>query len=128
MSLDAVAVVREFWRLMGTNDFFAVRAVLAEGFVLEWPQTDERIRGAENFARVNAEYPAQGRWVFTVNKVVGGTDEAVSDVSVTDGVAQARAISFFEVRGEKITKIVEYWPEAAAAPYDRSHLTDTLTG
>ena len=28
--------VREFWRLMATNDFASVKQVLAEGFVVEW--------------------------------------------------------------------------------------------
>jgi hypothetical protein len=27
---------------MATNDFFSVRAVLAEDFVLEWPQSNEQ--------------------------------------------------------------------------------------
>jgi len=45
LSLDSEDVVREFWRLMSTNDFAAVGDVLAEDFVLEWPQTEERIRG-----------------------------------------------------------------------------------
>jgi hypothetical protein len=53
--VGAVEVVREFWRLMASNDFASVGAVLAPGFVLEWPQTNERIRGAERFARMNVE-------------------------------------------------------------------------
>lgn len=43
---------------------------------------------------MNADYPAQGRWSFTVNRLVGNQSEAVSDVTVTDGVTTARAISF----------------------------------
>ena len=43
----AVEVVREVWRLMASNDFGSVAAVLAPEFVLEWPQSGERIRGAE---------------------------------------------------------------------------------
>jgi len=43
----AAEVAREFWRLMASNDFYSVVAVLAEEFVLEWPQSKERIRGAE---------------------------------------------------------------------------------
>lgn len=124
--MDAAAIVGEFWRLMATNDFSAVGAVLADDFVLDWPQTNERIRGTANFARLNAEYPAHGRWRFVVNRVVGGADEAVSDVSVTDGVAQARAISFFTVSGGKITTIVEYWPEPSVPPYERRHVTEPL--
>ncbi len=56
----AVEVVQESWHLMATNDFFAVCAVLAPEFVLEWPQSQERIRGAERFALMNQEYPAYG--------------------------------------------------------------------
>ena len=40
----AVEVVSEFWRLMATNDFASVAAVLAPEFRLEWPQSKERIR------------------------------------------------------------------------------------
>jgi ketosteroid isomerase-like protein len=37
------AVIREFWRLMATNDFHAVKAVLAPDLVVEWPQSAELI-------------------------------------------------------------------------------------
>lgn len=122
----AVGVAREFWRLMDTNDFDAVGAVLAPEFVLEWPQSRERIRGAERFARMNAEYPAHGPWSFTIHRLVGGEAEAVSDVTVTDGVQTARAISFFEVRVGRITRLVEYWPEPYEAPAHRAHLVERM--
>ncbi|MCX7902602.1 MAG: nuclear transport factor 2 family protein [Burkholderiaceae bacterium] len=125
-SLSVEAVVREFWRLMATNDFHSVKAVLAREFVLEWPQSNERIRGAENFARVNAEYPTKGRWQFRVNRLVQSGSEVVTHVSVTDGTQSAEAISFFEVAGGRITRLVEYWPEPYAPPYDRSHLTEPI--
>ena len=114
------SVVREFWRLMATNDFHAVAAALAPEFVIEWPQSKERIRGAERFARMNAEYPAHGRWQFTINRLVGGASEAVSDVTVTDGVQVARAISFFTIAEGKVVHLVEFWPEPYAAPGNRA--------
>jgi hypothetical protein len=52
---------------MATDDFRLIAAVLDDDFVLEWPQTNERIRGAERFARMNREYPAHGPWRFTIN-------------------------------------------------------------
>jgi len=91
---DACEVVHVFWRLMATNDFYCLKQILAEDFVLEWPQSKERIRGAKTFAQINAEYPANGPWRFTVHRVFGNGEHAVSDVSVTDGVVSARAISF----------------------------------
>lgn len=119
-------VVREFWRLMATNDFHAVAAVLAEDFVLEWPQSKERIRGAERFARMNHEYPAHGRWQFTINRIVGGECEAVSDVTVTDGLQTGRAISFFTVSQGKVARIVEFWPEPYSAHENRAHLVEAI--
>ena len=122
----AVEVVWKFWRLMNSNDFSSVAEVLSEKFVLEWPQSRERIRGAENFARMNAEYPAAGPWSFTVNRMVGGNQSASSVVTVTDGKATAQVISFFIVRMGKIGKLVEYWPEPYDAPAHRSHLVERL--
>ena len=119
-------VVREFWRLMATNDFDSVGAVLAPDFVLEWPQSGERICGPDRFARMNREYPAHGPWRFTVHRVVGGAGEAASDVAVTDGVQTARALSFFTLTGGRIVRLVEFWPEAFDPPANRAHLVERM--
>jgi ketosteroid isomerase-like protein len=119
-------LVLEFWRLMATNDFASTAAVLADDFVLEWPQSKERIRGAENFARMNSEYPAHERWTFEIHRLVADEHHAVTDVSVTDGVQRARAISFFTAVNGKISRLVEYWPEPFQAPVHRSHLVEPM--
>ena len=123
---SAKEIVNEFWRLMSTNDFYSVTAVLSPNFVMEWPQTRERICGAENFARMNAEYPAHGQWQFTINRLVDGEAEAVSDVSVTDGVQSARVISFFTVDQGKILRLVEFWPDPYEPPANRAHLVEIM--
>jgi len=126
MSAGAVEVVQRYWQLMASNDFRSVGSILADDFVLDWPQSNERIRGRENFARMNEEYPAQGKWHFTVNRVVGNDSEAVSDVSVNDGVQKARAISFFSVREGKIVRMIEYWPDPYPALENRKHLVERI--
>ena len=122
--MTAVEVAREFWRLMATNNFSSVASVLADEFVLEWPQTGERIRGAERFVRMNHEYPAKGLWRFTINRLIGAEVEAVSDVTVTDGVRTDRAITFFTVAGGKVTRLVEFWPEPSSPAQNRAHLVE----
>lgn len=122
----AVTCVREFWRLMATNDFAAVAAVLDHDFVLEWPQTRERIHGVANFVLMNQQYPASGAWRFAINRLVGSDAEAVSDVSITDGTQRARAISFFSVEKNKIMRVVEFWPEPYVASADRAHLIEKM--
>lgn len=123
---DPAAVVREFWRLMATNDFHSVRRVLSSDFVLEWPQSRERIRGAEDFARMNSEYPSSGRWRFQLNRLVASGDDVVTHVDVTDGTHVAEAISFFTVREGRIAHMVEYWPDPYDAPANRQHLTERI--
>jgi ketosteroid isomerase-like protein len=118
--------VREFWRLMATNEFASVKQVLAETFVLEWPQTNELMRGPENFARMNSEYPAQGSWSFSIKRLVASATEVVTHVAVTDGTQAAEAISFFQVEGGRVIRLVEYWPESYAPPSNRAHLTEPL--
>jgi hypothetical protein len=119
-------VVEEFWRLMASNDFQSVKAVLSHDFVLEWPQTSERIRGADNFALMNAAYPSNGTWSFELNRIVVSNGEAVTDTNVTDGEMSARAISFFNVECGLVTKIVEFWPEPYDPPFDRSEYVERL--
>jgi ketosteroid isomerase-like protein len=126
MDQAAVELVREFFRRMNTNDFQAVGELLSDDYILEWPQSKERIRGRDHFIAINTEYPAQGPWRFTVNKIVGNANEAVIDVSVTDGVQQARVITFTTVSAGKIIKQVEFWPENYAAPANRSHLVEIM--
>ena len=126
MSTSPESVVREFWRLMATNDFMSVKEVLSDQFVLEWPQSNERIRGPENFARMNAEYPAIGRWQFKINRLVAQANTVVTQVSVTDGELKAEPVSFFTVEGDKIAHLLEYWPEPYVAPDNRRHLTEPI--
>lgn len=124
----AVEVVRHYWALMQSNDWVAVGAVLSDDFVLEWPQSNERIRGRERYAQMNAQYPAAGAWRFTVRRLVGDAQQAVSEVEVTDGQRRDVALSFFDVREGLIARIVEYWPEPYAADPARRHLTEPIHG
>ena len=126
MNTNAVEVVKKYWELMTSNDFRSVGSVLSDDFVLDWPQSSERIRGRDNLAKMNEEYPAHGRWRFVVNNIVGNDSEAVSDVFVTDGVQKARAVSFFRVRDGKIARMVEFWPEPFTASDNRKHLVEKI--
>ncbi|HVH42971.1 MAG TPA: hypothetical protein VM925_11530 [Labilithrix sp.] len=45
---------------------------------------------------------------------------------MTDGVQNARAVSFFTIAEGKTTRLVEYWPEVYPAPAHRKHLTEPI--
>ena len=124
--MSTVDVVKRFWSLMSSNDFISVGGVLSDDFVLEYPQSQERIRGRANFAAMNQEYPAHGRWKFTINTIVGDESGAVSDVLVTDGVIHARVISFFTISNGKIHRMIDFWPDPFPAPENRKHLVERM--
>ncbi len=110
-------IVEHFWAAMQSNNFRAVGDLLHDDFVLDWPQSGERIRGRDSFVAVNEQYPAAGRWRFDVQRLVADAGMVATDVTVTDGVQVARAITFSELRDGRIARQTEYWPdpfEAAA--------------
>ena len=110
-------VVANFWAAMQANDFRAAGEILHDDYVLDWPQSGERIRARDNFVAVNEHYPAAGPWRFTVHRIIADEDEVATEVSVTDGVVNARVITFSTIRDGRIARQTEYWPdpfEAAA--------------
>jgi ketosteroid isomerase-like protein len=116
--MSAREVVERFWAAMNTNDFRFVGSFLADDYVLDWPQSGERIRGRENFVAINEAYPAKGRWRFDVRRIVAEGDVVATEVAVTDGSTSGTALTCSEVRGGSIVRQTEYWPEPyEAAPW-----------
>lgn len=108
-------LVEQYWQLMNPNDWEAVGELLHDEFVLDSPQSGERIRGRTNFAAVNANYPAAGPWQFTVHQLVADEHGAASEVTVTAPSISTPVVSFFEVRDGKIWSMHEYWPDSFVA-------------
>ena len=108
--------VLRFWDCMQANDFRAAAQLLAADYILDWPLGGERIRGRDNFVAVNEQYPAHGRWHFTLHRCVAEGAEVVTEVTVTDGVVSAQAITFSTVVQDKIARQTEYWPESYEPP------------
>ena len=110
-SEESKQIVTKFWATMQTNEFQAVAELLHDDYILEWPQSGERVRGRANFVAINQNYPAQGRWEFTVHRILSDRDQVISDVGVTDGVIQGRVITFSTIRDGKIIHQIEFWPD-----------------
>ncbi|AXB34088.1 nuclear transport factor 2 family protein [Vibrio campbellii] len=108
-------IVLNFWNVMESNDFYAAAECLSPDCEVIWPLTKEVIRGRKNFAELNSAYPAEGKWTFAIERIVGEGDQVVTDVIVSDGVRSDRVITFHSIRDGLICKQVEYWPEDYAA-------------
>jgi SnoaL-like domain len=115
-----------FWETMHTNDFEAASQWLSEDFELIWPQSSERVVGRLNFVAINTQYPAQGKWQFSINNLVAEGCQVVSDVTVSDGVIRARAITFSTIENDKISRQVEFWPDSYEAPAWRARWVELI--
>src|SRR5258708_28411355 len=109
-------LVARFWQAMNTNDWRAAGALLHDEYVLEWPQSQERIRGREHFTAVNAQYPIPGPWRFKVHRIIADEREAPSDVTVAAPTGAARAGSFFAMRDGLILRVTQLLAPPFPAP------------
>ena len=113
-------IIQNFWKAMGTNDFSKAAIWLHPDFEYFMPQTNEYLTGPENFARFNAAYPTGGTWTFTIQAVVCDDCDAVSDVLISDGQMEARAVTFHKLKDGLIFRQKEFWPDTYPAPEWRS--------
>lgn len=116
-------VVLAFWQCMHSNDFLAASDWLADEFECFLPQSGETIRGGWNYAMVNIHFPSFGPWSFEIESLLADGERVVSDVKITDGIQEARLVTFSTVRDERIVRQVEYWPERFVAAEWRKEWT-----
>jgi ketosteroid isomerase-like protein len=108
-------VVTELWRRIQARDWDGVGELLAEDFVLDWPNAGLRIRGRANFVGFNRNYP-EG-WSIEVLRVVAEGSVAVSEVRVPHPVVgRYFALSVYEVEDGLLTRGREYWVEERYEP------------
>lgn len=120
-------IVLKFWELMQSNNFYQATEVFSDDFQCFWPQSSELIIGSKNFTKINTEYPVKGKWDFKLNNILEDGNQVVTDVSVSDESIQARVISFFTIKNNRIQKIVEFWPDDFEAPEWRSRWVEIIT-
>ena len=118
--MDVKDVVLAFWHSMDMNDFFGASEWLSDDFECVWPQSGEVVQGAWNYAMINIHYPSFAPWQFKVENLLVQGNQVVSNVFISDGIQQARAITFSTVEDGKIVRHQEYWPESFAAPQWRT--------
>lgn len=123
-------LVARFWAAMAANDFRAAGGYLHDDFLLDWPQSGERVRGRAHFVAVNEGYPAAGRWRIVLRRIVADADAptVVTEVTVSDGVRHDRAITFSEIRDGRIVCQTEYWPDVMVAAAWRAPWVERIDG
>ena len=114
--MNSKEIALAFLDTMKTNDFAKTNELLSPDFEGLWPQSGELVIGRENFTAINFHYPTE----FEVHSVVCDGPMVITDVSITDSVQKARAITFHTVENGLIRKQKEFWPYPMEAQEWRS--------
>ncbi|APR75784.1 Hypothetical protein A7982_01130 [Minicystis rosea] len=123
---DPRVIVEQLWAFFEARDWDRARDLLSDDLVVEWPHSNERMRGPEAFLAVNRYYP-EG-WSIRVLRVVAAGDLVVSEIVVTLGGQRSFAASFFEIAAGRIARITEYWVDEGhqAAPSWRARWVEKM--
>ncbi|MBB5867151.1 ketosteroid isomerase-like protein [Allocatelliglobosispora scoriae] len=126
--MEPLNVIEELWHRIAERDWAGVGELFADGAVVEWPVSGEKIVGRANFIAVNSEYP-EG-WTINLLRIVAQEESVVSEVEVPHaGLGVFRAASFWTVIDGQITHGREYWTSLGGdpAPLWRARYVEALS-
>jgi hypothetical protein len=121
------SIVSAYWTAADARDWATFAELLADDVLYDAPQSHERVSGKEAYLRFNIEgFP--GDWHLTIVRIVA--DElggAASWIQMTSSEGTYPGLSFFEIEGDRITRITDFWPEEYEPSVSRAHLTERFS-
>ena len=127
-------VVERYARASAANDTAELDRLRHPDWIVDWPQSGERVRGSGSFAEIVANYPggrpttevsriigSEDRWVVTagntVLKVVGSGDAWWGEWRMTYPDGQAyHVVDLIELRDGLVRRETVYWAPPFEAP------------
>jgi hypothetical protein len=123
---DVRAVAEAFWAAVGAGDWGGAARHLHPDFVQEWPQSGERIRGADSALAIDRNFPG-GMPSMTPRRTLAQGDLAISETELTyaDG-SRYLGVSVMEFRDGLISKETDYFAEPFAPPQWRAQWVERM--
>jgi len=120
MPEEAVEIAQEVWRKLGAGDWDGARAMLADDYVQEWPQSRERIEGPDDALAINRNFPG-GMPTMTFRRATGSGEVVVLEVDLhyPDG-SRYQGVSVIQVHDGKVVKEVDYFAQPFEPPQWRA--------
>jgi hypothetical protein len=108
-------LVTKFWNFISDQEWELAQILLDQELITIWPQSRERILGAENYININRHYP--GNHKIEIKQLFEIENKVITTVWIVADTGQKTfANSFFEIKNNKIIGIEEYWTEPYDAP------------
>ena len=91
---------------------------------MDWPQSRERVRGAENRRAIYSSFPQLP--TIIPRRTMSAGDLVVLEATLDYGEATYETVFIFEFRDGKIEKETAYWSEAFDAPEWRAQWVEAF--
>lgn len=113
--------IRRFWRDILDQDAAAIRCWFHPDAIIRWHCSNEQF-SVEEFIRANCEYP--GQWDGEVERIEQTGDLIITATRVwpRDKSYACHAVSFIQIKDEKIIAMDEYWGDDGPAPQWRQDM------
>lgn len=112
----AVVLAAQFWAHVGDGKWDEARALLADDFRADWPQTEEEVLSADRYIEVNRELLAGAKCILL--EATGVEEWASTRVLIDKGERYLWAVSFWSAKDGKLTEAVEYFPTPKNPKYE----------
>jgi hypothetical protein len=106
---DLQVLLQRHWAASDSGDFAAEHDIYADGAVLEYPQSRERIRGRLGIQQSRMAQPAKKR--FSIRRLQGSGSFWVSEIVITYDAQPSYVVSIMEFEGEKVVRETQYFGE-----------------
>ena len=121
---DVRAALQRHWAASDADDFAAEHEIYADGAVLEYPQSGERLRGRAHIQASRMAQPDRKR--FTVRRVLGGGDLWVSELVLTYGDRPFHVVSVMEFEDGRVVRETQYFAEPFAPGPSRAQWVEPM--
>ena len=92
--------------------------------LMDWPQSGERVRGAENRRAIYSSFPTLP--TITPNRMTSSGDLVVLEATLDYSGTAYETVFIFEFRDGKIARETAYWSDAFDAPAWRAKWVEPL--
>jgi hypothetical protein len=118
------AALDRHWAASDANDFDVEHDIYREDAVLEYPQSDERIRGRHNIQASRVAQPNTKR--FTVSRIVGSSDLWVTEFILTYDGRPSYSVSIMEFQDGKVSRETQYFGDPFEPGPSRAHWVERM--
>lgn len=111
--MDTKNFIKQYWNYVTTKNEEKLKRCFCKDACIRWYNTNEEFNVSE-FMRANCDYPQS--WKGRIERIEQNGSIVITAVHIFNEKMSFHAVSFFNMEGEKIKTLDEYWGDDGEAP------------